>query len=250
MRPRNSEANTSSPPREKQQDKLEDTIRMNVIEFIREKRENLQINNAEFIAKLEPKFRSLSDIINSKLANTLNNPWISRFSLFEDEQPKECFPEQTPEAKQAYDQLKTQLGEETFVGKWHTIDQDCINQFAAVTGDNQWIHTDPERAKKESPFKSTVAHGFLTLSLLPALTNTVDPENNPYPDARMTVNYGLNKVRFPFPVKAGTRVRAHNRLIGLTPMKKSIEVVNEMTIEIENSKRLACVAETVLRLYY
>lgn len=224
---------------------------MNVIEFIREKRENLQINNADFIAKWEPKFRNISDIINSKLANTLNNPWISRFSLFEDdEQPKGSFPEQTPEAKQAYDRLKTQLGEETFVGEWHTIDQDCINQFAAVTGDNQWIHTDPERAKQESPFKSTVAHGFLTLSLIPALTNTVDPDNNPYPDARMAVNYGLNKVRFPFPVKAGTRVRAHSRLIGLTPMKRSIEVVSEMTIEIENSKRLACVAETVIRLYY
>ncbi len=222
---------------------------MNVIEFIREKRENLQLNNAEFIARLEPKFRNLSDMINSKLANTLNNPWIAKLNLFEDD-TKGIGPEQTADAKRAYDQLKTQLGEETFVGEWRIIDQDCINQFAIITGDHQWIHTDPERARLESPFKATIAHGFLTLALIPTLTNTVTADNNPHPDARMAVNYGLNQVRFPSPVRAGSRVRARTRLIGLTAMKRSNELVNEITIEIEHSKRLACVAETVLRLYY
>ncbi|TQV86741.1 MaoC family dehydratase [Aliikangiella coralliicola] len=149
-----------------------------------------------------------------------------------------------------YRKLEQRLGEETFVGEWFSVDQECINQFAEVTGDRQWIHTDPERAAKESPFKTTIAHGFLTLALLPKLTDAVDDTNNPYPEAKMSVNYGLNQVRFPYPVKAGSRVRARSKLVGLTPMRKSIELVNEVSIEVENSKRLACVAETVLRLYF
>ncbi len=224
---------------------------MNVIEFIREKTENIQQNNAEFIAKLEPKFRNWSDILNDKIANTLNNPWVSRFNLFEDDEPVSG--EDTVislAAENTYRSLKEKLGDETFLGDWLTVDQKCINQFAEITGDNQWIHTDPERAKEESPFKSTIAHGFLTLALIPTLTETVSEKSNPYPDAKMVVNYGLNQVRFPFPVKAGSRVRARIRLVGLTPMKRSIEVVNEISIEVEDRTRPACVAETVLRLYF
>ncbi len=223
---------------------------MNVVEFIREKKEHFQQNNAEFIAKLEPKFRDLSDKLNNKITNTLNNPWFSRFNPFEDENTQEQPQVQSPEAAKMYMSLKERLGEETYLGEWFTVDQSCINQFANVTGDQQWIHTDPVRAKKESPFRTTIAHGFLTLALIPTLTETVDPENNPYPEAKMIMNYGLNQVRFPFPVKSGLRVRARTRLIGLTPMKRSIEVVNEISIEIENSSKPACVAETVLRLYF
>lgn len=149
-----------------------------------------------------------------------------------------------------YQSLVKKMNTETFSGEWHLVGQECIDQFAEVTGDNQWIHTDPERAAKESPFKSTIAHGFLTLSLIPKLTNSVDLNNNPYPEAKMVINFGLNQVRFPYPIKAGTRVRASIKLINLIPMKRSIEVVNEVSIEVENSKRLACVAETVLRLYF
>jgi len=224
---------------------------MNVIEFIREKTGNIQQNNAEFIAKLEPKFRNWSDLLNDKIANTLNNPWVSRFNLFEDDEPNNG--EDTVislTAENTYRTLKTKLGEETFLGDWLTVNQECINQFAEITGDDQWIHTDPERAKLESPFKTTIAHGFLTLALIPTLTETVSEENNPYPDAKMVVNYGLNQVRFPFPVKVGSRVRARIRLAALTPMKRSIEVVNEVSIEVENRSRPACVAETVLRLYF
>jgi acyl dehydratase len=224
---------------------------MNVIEFIREKTENIQQNNAEFIAKLEPKFRNLSHLINNTITNTLNNPWISRFNLFEDDSEDE---EQNSvislAAENTYRRLKENLGQETFLGDWLTVNQECINQFANITGDNQWIHTDPERAKTESPFKSTIAHGFLTLALIPTLTETVDPDNNPYPEAKMVVNYGLNKVRFPFPVKAGSRVRARKKLVSVTPIKNSIEVVNEVSIEVEDRTRPACVAETVLRLYF
>jgi acyl dehydratase len=223
---------------------------MNVIEFIRETTENLQQNNAEFIAKIEPKFRNWSDILTDKIDNTLNNPWISRFNPFEDNQTEEESVLQVLVAEKVFKNLKQQLGTETFLGQWYTVDQDCINQFADVTGDHQWIHTDPVRAREESPFKSTIAHGFLTLALIPTLTESDNPDSNPFPEARIVVNYGLNQVRFPFPVKSGSRVRARTRLIAVIPLKRSIEVVNEVSIEVEKRRRPACVAETVMRLYF
>jgi acyl dehydratase len=228
---------------------------MKVIEFIREKRKNFQHQNDQFIAKIEPKFKNLSDLFNNKITmpfrNTLNNPWFSQFSPVDTEESKtEQALIQVPEAERTYKSLLEKLDTVTFVGEWHAVVQECIDQFAEVTGDNQWIHTDPIRAAKESPFKATIAHGFLTLSLIPKLTNSVDLDNNPYPEAKMVINFGLNQVRFPYPVKAGTRVRASIKLVNLVPMKRSIEVVNEVSIEVENSKRLACVAETVLRLYF
>ena len=153
-------------------------------------------------------------------------------------------------AEATYSTLKNKLGKEIFLGEWYLIDQNCINQFAKATGDNQWIHTDSERAKVNSPFKSTIAHGFLTLALIPALTGTTDPEKTPYPDAKMVVMYGLNKVRYLYPIKTSSRVRARIHLVGLTPLKQSIEVVNKVSIEVENRSRPACIAETVLRLRF
>jgi acyl dehydratase len=228
---------------------------MKVIEFIREKKRNIQHQNDQFRAKLEPKFKNLSDLFNNKITmpfrNTLNNPWFSQFSLVDAEETKqEEVLVQVAEAEKTYKSLLENIDTVTFIGEWHIVGQDCIDQFAEVTGDKQWIHTDPVRAAKESPFKSTIAHGFLTLSLIPKLTNSVNLDNNPYPEAKMVINFGLNQVRFPYPVKAGSRVRASIKLIKLVPMKRSIEVVNEVSIEVENSKRLGCVAETVLRLYF
>ncbi len=228
---------------------------MKVIEFIREKKRDLQNQNDQFIAKLEPKFKNLSNLFNNKITmpfrNTLNNPWFSQFSPVDTEENKvEEALIQVPKAEKTYKNLLEKIDTVTFVGEWHCVEQECIDQFAEVTGDNQWIHTDPIRAAKESPFKGTIAHGFLTLSLIPKLTNSVDLDNNPYPEAKMAINFGLNQVRFPYPVKSGTRVRASIKLVNLVPMKRSIEVVSEVSIEVENSKRLACVAETVLRLYF
>jgi acyl dehydratase len=228
---------------------------MKVIEFIREKKRNLQHQNDQFIAKIEPRFKNLSTLFNNKITmpfiNTLNNPWFSQFSPVEAEESKhEKLLVQVPEAEKMYKSLLEKIDTETFLGDWHAVEQECIDQFAVVTGDNQWIHTDPIRAAKESPFKATIAHGFLTLSLIPKLTDSVNVDNNPYPEAKMVINFGLNQVRFPSPVKAGSRVRASIKLVKLVPMKRSIEVVNEVSIEVENSKRLACVAETVLRLYF
>ena len=207
---------------------------MKVIAFIREKKRNLRHQNDQFIAKLEPKFKNLSDLFNNKITmpfrNTLNNPWFSQFSPVDAEESK---PEevliQVPQAEKTYKSLLEKIDTVTFVGDWHEVEQECIDQFAEVTGDKQWIHTDPIRAAKESPFKATIAHGFLTLSLIPKLTNSVDLDSNPYPEAKMVINFGLNQVRFPYPVKAGTRVRASIKLVNLVPMKRSIEVVNEVS---------------------
>lgn len=225
---------------------------MNVVEFIKEKKEQFNQNNAEFRARFEPQLKNLSQKLTETITNTLNNPWIS-LSKPADNKNGDGTQKPillAPEAAAMYNKLQLQLGEETFLGNWFTVEQDCINQFAEVTGDTQWIHTDPERAAKESPFKTTIAHGFLTLALLPKLTDSVDDTKKPYPEAKLIVNYGLNQVRFPYPVKSGSRVRARSKLISLTPMRKSIELVHEVSIEVENSKRLACVAETVLRLYF
>ncbi len=155
-----------------------------------------------------------------------------------------------PAAAATYSTLKNKLGKETFLGEWYLIDQACINQFAEATGDNQWIHTDAERAKACSPFKSTIVHGFLTLALIPKLTETINPEKTPYPEAKMVMMYGLNKVRYLYPIKSGFRVRARIHLLGLTPIKHSIEVVNKVSIEVENRNRPACIVETVLRLRF
>jgi acyl dehydratase len=227
---------------------------MRVVEFIKDKTASFQRTNAEFRARIEPQFKNLSDILNKTITNTLNNPWLSKFNPFdEEEETQQDEPRplvMVPDAAAMMVKLEAQLDQETFIGEWFTVDQECINQFAEVTGDRQWIHTDPVRAAQESPFKSTIAHGFLTLALLPKLTDSVDDSNNPYPEAKMAVNYGLNQVRFPFPVKAGARVRARKKIVNLKPMRKSIEIVHEVSLEVENSKRVACVAETVLRLYF
>ena len=224
---------------------------MNVFEFIREKTEGFQENATEFRAKLEPRFRNWSNTINDKITNTLNNPWITNLNPFDKKvviSSEVVIKNKVTE--KVYKELQKQLGKEIYVGEWETIDQYCINQFAEITGDTQWIHTDPDRARKESPFKSTIVHGFLTLSLIPKLTNTMSSTSIVYPEVRMMVNYGLNQVRFPYPVKSGSKVRARVRLVGVTPINNSIELVNEISIEVENRKRFACVAETVFRLYF
>ncbi|GAL11839.1 acyl dehydratase [Vibrio astriarenae] len=146
--------------------------------------------------------------------------------------------EMKPEAEQLYHELQAQLGEVMHTGDWIMVDQQRINQFGVVTEDEQWIHTDPERAEQESPFKTTIAHGFLTLALLPRLTDSVDPENNLFPTAKMVVNIGLNSVRFPYPVKSGNQVRAVSTLTKVTPIKKGLEIEREIKVQIEGVRRL------------
>jgi acyl dehydratase len=146
-------------------------------------------------------------------------------------------------------ELRPQVGQETFVGDWIEIDQARIDEFAEATGDHQWIHVDADRAARESPFGATVAHGFLTLSMLPVLTrHGGDPPT--YEGVKLTVNYGLDRVRFPSPVLAGSRVRARSTLKEVTEVKGAIQLVRVVTVDVEGSGKPACVAESVSRLYF
>ena len=146
---------------------------------------------------------------------------------------------------------KQRAGKEISIGDWLQIDQDRINAFAQATGDLQWIHIDPERAVVDSPYKSTVAHGFLTLSLLPLLTrsNAAGEFEKNYPGMRLRVNYGLNRVRFPSPVKPGDMIRARTTVIDATAAGEGVEIGYLLTIEIEGNSKPACVAEQLVRVY-
>jgi acyl dehydratase len=127
---------------------------------------------------------------------------------------------------------------------WHEVDQKKVDLFAEATGDRQWIHVDPERAAA-GPFKTTIAHGFLTLSLVPVLIADVYRVGG----VRMAVNYGLNKVRFPSPLPVGKRVRGGVELVEVTPVDGGVQAVARVTVEVEGAPKPCCVAETVVRLY-
>ncbi|EME0910096.1 MaoC family dehydratase [Vibrio vulnificus] len=155
-----------------------------------------------------------------------------------------------PEAQLVYNELSEKIGQVIHVGDWIHVDQERINQFGLVTEDMQWIHTDPERAAVESPFKTTIAHGFLTLALLPKLTDSVNPDNNLFPTAKMVVNIGLNQVRFPYPVKSGNNLRASSTLTKVTSIKKGLEIEREIKVEIEGVRRPAAVVVSVIQLHF
>ena len=223
---------------------------MDVFEFIKEKRADFKDNTEQYRLMLEPRLKSLSQKINLSIKNTLNNPWISNIKSIDSSyffSQKQSIP--NPTIKQVYEKINNILGKEIYGGVWEIIDQSCINGFADITGDRQWIHTNPEKAKIDSPFKTTIAHGFLTLALIPKLTAELN-FNDIHPDVKMVVNYGLNQVRFPFPVKSGSRIRGRVKIINITPLKNCVELVNEVSIEVEGRKRFGCIAETVIRVYY
>jgi acyl dehydratase len=129
-------------------------------------------------------------------------------------------------------------------GEWREITQERVNRFADATGDHQWIHVDPERAAS-GPFGGTIAHGFLTLSMLPESTF----ELMHVEDASAAINYGLNKVRFPAPVPVGSRVRASYRIVDVAEVEGGVQVTTAATVEREGSEKPVCVAETVSRYY-
>lgn len=140
--------------------------------------------------------------------------------------------------------LAGRIGEVLGTSEWLLVDQARIDQFADATGDHQWIHVDAERAAA-GPFGSTVAHGLLTLSLLPwfyADAYRVD-------DVRMGLNYGFNKVRFPAPVPVGSRLRAQFRLLSFEPVEGGAQLVVEVTVEREGATKPVCVAESVTRCF-
>ena len=225
-----------------------------VVDFLKNKSEKLAQaqNQFEFTEWISPAIRDYwVEFLNRPNSQQLIS-WVRENQLLSNGtpqlQPKAI--ELHPEAQKLLSALSVKPGEEVHVGEWLEIDQQRIDQFAEVTMDRQWIHTDPERAATESPFGGTIAHGFLTLSLLPVLTESVDSELPQYPTAKMAVNYGLNQVRYPYPVKVGNRLRAHTRLAKVEPIKRGLEMVKEITIEIEGCRRPACVAESIVRLYF
>ena len=138
------------------------------------------------------------------------------------------------------------------IGEWHTVDQKQINLFADATLDHQFIHIDPEKSAQLSPYKVTIAHGFLTLSLVVHLSSSVPPADpTAYQGVVMGVNYGLDRVRFPAPVKVDSRVRARQELISATLVApNTLQIKQKVTVEIEGEPKPGCVAETLSRMIY
>ncbi len=141
-------------------------------------------------------------------------------------------------------ELQDMVGQELGVSDWLEVTQQRIDQFAQATGDHQWIHVDPARAA-DGPYGATVAHGFLTLSMIPALADSAFGLD----DVRMGINYGLNRVRFPGPVRVGSLIRARFKLLAYEPLPGGAQVVTEASIEVEGSTKPVCVAESVSRRY-
>jgi len=144
------------------------------------------------------------------------------------------------------EQLRTRVNQEVGSSDWSVIDQSTIDSFAEVTGDHQWIHTDPARAKNESRYGRTIAHGFLTLSLLSRLSHEAIEVSGTF---RMRINYGLNRVRFPAPVVEGSRVRARFKVQSCEDVEGGHQIVWLVTVEVEGSAKPAVIAEWVLRYY-
>ena len=143
------------------------------------------------------------------------------------------------------EQLRERIGQEVAIGDWLTITQERIDQFAEVTEDRQWIHLDAERARRESPYGTTIAHGFLTLSLLSYLISQAIEMHG----FRMGVNYGFNRVRFTAPVPAGSKIRARFTINTLDEIDHGVQITWGVVIEVEGATKPCCVADWITRRY-
>jgi len=151
-----------------------------------------------------------------------------------------------PRLIEGIEQLKSSVGQEVGVSDWFEVAQQRINDFADATEDHQWIHVDAERAKTDSPFHSTIAHGFLTLSLLPHLVSQAVKVGG---DFKMGINYGLNRLRFVSPVLSGSRVRARLTLQSVEDVPGGNQITWSVTCETEGGQKPALVAEWLVRYY-
>jgi acyl dehydratase len=143
-------------------------------------------------------------------------------------------------------ELRELVGQEVGVGDWFVVSQSLIDAFADLTHDRQWIHLDVERAKTESPYGTTIAHGFLTLALLTHLHSQAVQVRG---DFQRRINYGLNRVRFPAPVRTGSRIRAHSTLEAVEDIPQGVQLTWTVTVETEGETKPALVAEWIGRLY-
>ncbi len=141
--------------------------------------------------------------------------------------------------------MKEKVGDHLGYSAWREVTQEQVNLFADATGDHQWIHVDPERAERESPFGAPIAHGYLTLSLAPALLSEVVSVSG----VTMGLNYGCNRVRFPAPVPVGSRLRLGATLVSVDDVPGGVQVVMGLTFEVEGQEKPSCVAEAVYRYY-
>jgi acyl dehydratase len=164
---------------------------------------------------------------------------------------------ESPTEVRSIEQLKALAGQELGVGKWAVITQEQVNAFADLTGDHQYIHVDPERART-TMFGGTIAHGYLTLSLLPLLGREREGVRVNL-GGRMAVNYGLNRVRFPGPVPVGTRIRLRTKLLDVEALNpgagpdgkpQAVQLTYQQTVEVEGAERPGMVAETLIRIYF
>ena len=146
----------------------------------------------------------------------------------------------------SYDEFASHLGEQLGISEWLLVDQDRINKFADATLDHQWIHVDVDRAKEESPYKSTIAHGYLTLSLLPYMWNQIIEVNN----LKMMVNYGMDNMRFGIPVITGSRIRLVAKLNKIENLRGICKVTIGFTIEIEGERKPALKGEAQFLYYF
>ncbi len=155
-------------------------------------------------------------------------------------------------AKKALEIYAARVGIDDLPGEFHLIDQAQIDAFAELTHDHQYIHVDPERARRETPFGVTIAHGFLSLSMLTYLLRSIPrPNPDPLAGATLVLNYGCDRLRFPSPVKVGSRIRAHRRLMSAELKDgNAIQLKNAVTIEIEGQAKPACAAEWLTRVIY
>ncbi len=145
------------------------------------------------------------------------------------------------------DELRTHVGKEVGISAWREVTQSQIDQFAEITGDDQWIHVDPERAKRESPYGTTIAHGFLTVALLSQLINeAIEIEG----DFKLRVNYGFNRLRFTGAVPSGSRIRGRFTLQSIKDVDGGVELTWLSTVEVEGRDKPALVAEWLGRTYY
>jgi acyl dehydratase len=143
------------------------------------------------------------------------------------------------------EELVALVGTDLGYGEYRTVTQEQVNQFADATGDHQWIHVDTERAKT-GPFGHTIAHGYMTLSLIPVLMNGLLKVDG----VAMGINYGANKVRFTSPVPVGSDVRAHAVLKSVEPVAGGVQVAMEVTVQVRDAAKPSCVAETLSRFYF
>jgi acyl dehydratase len=153
-------------------------------------------------------------------------------------------------AHRVLESLQGQVGQELHRSDWLQVTQERIDAFATATGDHQWIHTDPVRAAAESPYKATIAHGYLTLALYPLLRGLVDADKPLFPGVTRVINYGLEKLRFPNAVRVGSRVRARCVLVKVEPVAGGLQLTEQYTVEIEGETKPACVAEAIMRAYF